>query len=422
MTALPVPEMAEVPSWVTTHLGALVGDEPQPRLPIGETGPLCGGQVAADRALAGLDLGGYASRRNEVWPPRRRGASMLSPYIRHGLLSLPRVWDDAAVQGAPARDRDKFRDELLWQEYSRHLYARVGRATAEPFRYTPAVRPGATDPWAGDLACVRLAVDELEAQGWLVNQTRMWLASHWSVRHGADWRAGEDRFFTHLLDGSRAANRVGWQWTVGAATGKPYGFSRWQVQKRAPGLCGQCPRRHDCPIDSWPADPALEPVAAPSGMHDIGDVEEVAGPAGPASPVGRADAVWLTAESLGDDDPALAAHPELPAVFVFDEPLLAHLRLSAKRLVFLAECLADLGSRREVSVFVGDPVAVLAGRSLATTFAPVPGNHRLRAMLDIAELHPWPWLRRPSPGPVTSFSAWRGRSARPRTRSRRGDG
>jgi deoxyribodipyrimidine photo-lyase len=80
-----------------------------------------------------------------------------------------------------------------------------------------------------------LTVGELETDGYLVNQTRMWLASHWAVREGVDWRAGEDRFFRHLLDGSRAANRAGWQWTVGTATGKPYGFSRWQVEKRAPG-------------------------------------------------------------------------------------------------------------------------------------------------------------------------------------------
>ena len=59
---------------------------------------------------------------------------------------------------------------------------------------------------------------------------------------------------------------------------------------------------------------------------------------------GEPPAVWLTAESLDDGDPALAAHPDLPVVFVFDEPLLRSLRLSGKRLVFLAECLADLVS------------------------------------------------------------------------------
>ena len=421
MTELPLRDLEDVPRWVRRHLGHLMSDGSivagdQTRL---DSPSLRGGQAAADRALAGLDLRGYGLSRNEVWPVHRRGASMLSPYIRHGLLPLPRVWDDVAVSGAPTRDREKFRDELLWQEYSRHVYARLGRATADPFRYAPTVRLGATDPWGGDLACVRLAVDELEQRGWLVNQTRMWLASHWSVRHGADWRVGEDRFFSHLLDGSRAANRVGWQWTVGAATAKPYGFSRWQVRKRAPGLCEQCRRRQDCPIDAWPAEPELLPVTAPPGLREIGDVEAVAGPAGSPTPDKRADAVWLTAESLGDDDPALAAHPELPAIFVFDEPLLARLRLSSKRLVFLAECLADLGARRELTVFVGDPLAVLAERSLATTFAPVPGNRRLRAVLDIAELHPWPWLRRPSPGPVTSFSAWRGQPSGRQTGPRR---
>ncbi|MEM1249476.1 MAG: deoxyribodipyrimidine photolyase, partial [Acidobacteriota bacterium] len=52
---------------------------------------------AADAALAAFDVRGYAARRNEVLPRSRRGASALSPYIRHGLLTLPRAWD--AVEG-----------------------------------------------------------------------------------------------------------------------------------------------------------------------------------------------------------------------------------------------------------------------------------------------------------------------------------
>ena len=58
--------------------------------------------------------------------------------------------------------------------------------------------------------------------------------------------------YAHLLDGSRAANRLGWQWTVGTGTGKPYGFSRWQVQKRAPQLCRDCALASACPIQQWP--------------------------------------------------------------------------------------------------------------------------------------------------------------------------
>ena len=74
--------------------------------------------------------------------------------------------------------------------------------------------------------------------------------------------------------------------------------------------------------------------------------------------------MWLTAESLGDSDPALMAYPDLPAVFVFDEPLLQRLQLSAKRLVFLTETLAEIATQTQLSILVGDPVAVLGeGRS-----------------------------------------------------------
>ena len=122
---------------------------------------------------------------------------------------------------------------------------------------------------------------------------------------------------------------------------------------------------------------------------------------------GDAEAVWLTAESLGDDDPALEAHPDLPVVFVFDEPLLARLRLSSKRLVFLTERLAELAESRTVETHLGDPAEVLAARALATTFTPVPKARRLRSQVDVVDLHPWPWLRRPTGGSLRSFSAWR---------------
>jgi deoxyribodipyrimidine photo-lyase len=101
-------------------------------------------------------------------------------------------------------------------------------------------------------------------------------------------------------------------------------------------------------------------------------------------------------------------------VFVFDVPLLRHLRLHPRRLVFLAETLGDLVVRRPVEVWRGDPVAVLgaggpAARPLAATFTPVPGWRRRAARVPVIEQHPWRWLRRPHAGRLTSFSAWRGR-------------
>ena len=44
-----------------------------------------GGQSAANAALASLDITRYAEDRSEVYPIANRGASVLSPYIRHNL-------------------------------------------------------------------------------------------------------------------------------------------------------------------------------------------------------------------------------------------------------------------------------------------------------------------------------------------------
>lgn len=409
MTALPVPRAGDEVAWVRQHLGDLVVEAPED---VAASPTRRGGQAAADAALDAFDVAGYGADRNEVLPRERRGASGLSPYIRHGLLTLPRVWRH--VEGGPVRDVAKFHDELLWQEYSRHLYARLGSALGAPLRYAPRRPTDPTDstrdpergPWNRSMACVDEALSELDRDGWLVNQARMWLASDWTVRHGWDWRAGEDYFFTHLLDGSRAANRLGWQWTVGTGTGRPYGFSRRQVVRRAPELCGGCPLRDACPIEDWPD--ASEPEQLPP-MPLLRSDPDPATTAGPAEPVQRGDpeAVWLTGESLGEDDPALRAHPELPAVFVFDEPLLSRLRLSSKRLAFITQTLAELAGHRTVQVHRGDPTRVLEGWALATTFAPVPGWRRRASRLAPVALHPFPWLRRPDAGPVASFSAWR---------------
>jgi deoxyribodipyrimidine photo-lyase len=413
VTLLPTPgeDVAEDPdaavAWVRTHLGHLALEGPDG---VHASPAFRGGQEAADAALAVLDVTGYAGRRNEVLPVGRRGASRMSPYVRHGLVDLPTLW--ARVSHAPPRDRSKYRDELLWQEYARHVYARTGAELARPLRHEPPTPgPGQAAPWQGgpwpeQMLCVRTVTDELRGDGWLVNQTRMWLASQWTVRAGWDWREGEDEFFRHLLDGSRAANRLGWQWTVGTGTGKPYGFSRWQVRKRAPGLCERCPLQRACPIEAWPDEQGGPRVdAEPAGLRS-GAPPALAGPVA-VEGTGQPEAVWLTFESLGDEDPALAAHPDLPVVVVFDEPLLARLRLSGKRLVFLAETVASLATRRDVEVHLAAVGDALAGRAVAVTHAPVPGFARRARQIRPVRVHPWPWLVRPGSGPAQSFSAWR---------------
>ena len=358
-----------------------------------------GGQTAANEALENASISGYARNRSEVLPENRRGATVLSPYIRHNFLTLQQLWKWAG--SAPNSDRDKFRDELLWQEYARHLYARIGVRLFENLRFEQTIA-SAGDGWKPGMACIDFVVDELESDGWLVNQTRMWLASHWTVRNGKGWLEGQERMYQNLIDGSRAANLLGWQWTVGAGTGKPYGFARWQVEKRAPGLCKSCKLKSACPIDAFPAEQTLAKAEFEPLLSSDPTLEETRGP----SWVVRTETpeyVLLTVDSLGDDDPALKAHPELPAVFVFNEAALRKLQLSSKRIFFYLESLADLAERRETKVFIGDPVEFAGEHAVAVTHAPVPSFKKFK---NLAEVHPYPWLRKPHAGPIGSYSAW----------------
>ena len=358
-----------------------------------------GGQTEANKALAALDITRYASDRSEVLPLNRRGATVLSPYIRHNLLTLKQVW--AAVNDAPYKDREKFQDELMWQEYARHLYARIGTGFFDNLRFEQ-TRDVTGDGWNRDMHCIDQVVKELETDGWLVNQTRMWLASHWTVRKGKGWLHGQERMYQNLLDGSRAANLLGWQWTVGSA-GKPYGFARWQVEKRAPGLCMKCPLKKACPIQEFPEEVTLPQLERLNLLDHDPDLEKTTGP---RSIIRKTEPkeVLITIDSMGDSDPALVANPDLPVVFVFNRDALAKLQLSSKRIHFYLETLQDLATRRDLKVYLGDPYVYAKENAVAVTYAPVPS---FKKFVDVAELHPFPWLRTPHDKNIQSFTAWR---------------
>ncbi len=358
-----------------------------------------GGQTAANEALQNLDITRYASDRSEVFPLNRRGATVLSPYIRHNLLTLKQVW--AAVKDAPYKDREKFQDELLWQEYARHLYARIGSHFFDNLRFEQ-VREVAGDGWNRDMHCIDQVVKELETDGWLVNQTRMWLASHWTVRNGKGWIHGQERMYQNLLDGSRAANLLGWQWTVGSA-GKPYGFARWQVEKRAPGLCMKCPLKKACPIQDFPEEETLPQFERLALLDHDPDLDRTTGPKSVLRKTEPKE-VLITIDSMGDSDPALVANPDLPVVFVFNRDALAKLQLSSKRIHFYLETLQDLATRRNLKVYLGDPYEYAQENPVALTYAPVPSFAKFG---EVAELHPFPWLRTPHDRNIQSFTAWR---------------
>ena len=361
---------------------------------------ISGGQSAADQALNNLNISGYAKNRSQVLPHEDRGASKLSPYIRHNLLTLQRVWDHVAKSAFA--DREKFQDELLWQEYARHLYARIGTRLFSNLRFEQVWdKPG--DGWSKEMECVNFAVTELHQDGWLVNQTRMWLASHWTVRNNFGWLNGQEEMYRHLIDGSRAANLLGWQWTVGAGTGKAYGFARWQVEKRAPSLCMSCPLNKKCPIENFPQETPLDQTPYESILKEDPDINATTGPLSVIN-TATPQTVLLTVDSLGDSDPAMVANPQLPVAFVFNTQALTKLQLSSKRIYFYLETLQDLATRRDLTVYLGNPYQFALDNQVTITYAPVPSFAKFK---KLAQLHPYPWLRTPHAKSIRSFSAWK---------------
>ena len=191
---------------------------------------------AALERLARLAPGPYARTRNQL----DGAVSGLSPYLTHGLLSLPE-----AAQRVAARHRlrmeDKLAAEFGWREFFQHAWLHAGDAILRDMRPTlpwrgryarelPAdIREGRTG-----VAAIDAAVRVLYTTGYLHNHARMWLASYVVHLRKVHWRAGADWMWGHLLDGDLASNHLSWQWVAGSFSAKPYLFNAENVAKFAP--------------------------------------------------------------------------------------------------------------------------------------------------------------------------------------------
>jgi deoxyribodipyrimidine photo-lyase len=218
--------------------------------------PTAGGRQAALAKLEAIEPGRYGSSRNHL----DGAVTRLSPYIRHGMLSLAEVRDRAlAVVGQPFHAA-KFITELAWREYWQRLYRELGRGiwtdqealkTGHAESSYSAELPQDIEEGTTGLACMDGFSQELRQTGYLHNHARMWFAAyvvHWrKIR----WQAGARWFLTHLLDGDPASNNLSWQWVASTFSHKPYFFNRENVEKYTGGrYCRHCPAAKECPFDA----------------------------------------------------------------------------------------------------------------------------------------------------------------------------
>jgi len=172
-------------------------------------------------------LSGYRKGRDF---PAGHHVSRLSPHLHFGEISPNQVWH--SVRSQPENeDRDHFRSELAWREFSYHLLYHF------PVLPDRNLQPKFDSfPWRDDtrhlaawcrgqtgVPLVDAGMRELWNTGYMHNRLRMVVGSflvknlmlHW--RHGAAW------FNDCLVDADLANNSAGWQWIAGSgADAAPY--------------------------------------------------------------------------------------------------------------------------------------------------------------------------------------------------------
>jgi deoxyribodipyrimidine photo-lyase len=179
----------------------------------------------------------YARSRNFL----NGAVTGLSPYITHGLITLPEVLNGVIQRHQPLDVGHKLVYELGWREYFRHVWAVRGDTIFTSLHQGP-LPDAAYDPALPDDFCtaqtgvpvIDHAVRTLYSTGGLHNHARMWVASYLVHLRHVHWRAGADWMYRHLLDGDLASNYLSWQWVAGTGSHKPYLFNAENVARYAP--------------------------------------------------------------------------------------------------------------------------------------------------------------------------------------------
>jgi hypothetical protein len=92
--------------------------------------------------------------------------------------------------------------------------------------------------------------------------------------------------------------------------------------------------------------------------------------------------VWVHGDNLNPHGPALAAYPDAPAIWVWDEALLAQWRISLKRVLFIYECLLELPVVIRRGQMVNELARFAAAQGAATIATADSPSPRFRAICE----------------------------------------
>ncbi|MCX7279166.1 MAG: deoxyribodipyrimidine photolyase [Burkholderiales bacterium] len=352
----------------------------------------------------------YARSRNAI----DGAVTGLSPYITHGLLTLPEVLASVAAQHRLDMQH-KFVFQLGWREYFQHAWGHRGAGILQSLHAGPLPDSSYASEVPADIRQARTgipaidtAVRTLYATGYLHNHARLWLASYVVHIRKVHWRAGADWMVAHLLDGNLASNHLSWQWVAGTGSSKPYLFNAENVAKFAP------PDWHSPGSLIDTSYEALDTIARnPLALVEPSNVQGTDEPALSHTPPDATapDAALVAGRDVWLVHPwALRLPPDLPAGTLCIGIYLAefhstwpwsHLRWS-----FVSTRMAELTDLRWHADTAALQQALRGARSVRTVADP---HIDLGA---IAQVQPAPTLFAEVAHPCTSFSQWWTRSTR----------
>ncbi|MEM7027755.1 MAG: FAD-binding domain-containing protein [Pseudomonadota bacterium] len=197
-----------------------------------------GGVEEAEIRLDNIDPEGYVRSRNFL----NGKITYLSPYIRHGILTLDRVRKTALSKIDKPAKIEKFIQELAWRDFWQRKYYEDSNCIwfdIEPYK-TGFSKDDYADELPDDIAhgetgvaCIDQFIHTLLDSGYMHNHTRMYVAAYVIHWRQIKWQAGARWFLHHLIDGDAASNNLSWQWIASTFSNKPYIFNLENVRKYA---------------------------------------------------------------------------------------------------------------------------------------------------------------------------------------------
>jgi deoxyribodipyrimidine photo-lyase len=345
----------------------------------GADSTMVGGRAEALRALARTNPLAYARTRNHL----RGDVSRLSPYFRHGMLSLSEAANDAIARAKGGAH--KFVFELAWRDFWRRVWIEKGDAIRNDVESAKVVLGNAPLPkdirdGKTGLRCMDQFVHDLVEEGYVHNHARMWFASYVIHHRKIDWRAAADWYYSELLDGDWASNHLSWQWVGSTFSAKPYFFNKENLVRYSDGaLCKGC--KAQCPFDD--AYENLEEKlfkTAPFAPQVLATVK--AQVALETQPMISGQTLLVHDEMLGGHLP-IYANAVAEKIFIFDPQWMREENWSLKRVQFVCDGLEEIGGVRVFKGAIAEVISEQEITSLHTQHTPNTHTHALLARAGV---------------------------------------